>query len=89
MTEIVPLPRVESYVACNFSAGSADDRSGCVTVRDQWPVNDTRITVRTVLDHTEDGCSPEKIANDRFPGMPVDQARRIISLARQHAPQPA
>ena len=55
----------------------------------QWLVKDTRIPAQTVLDHTEDGYSPEEIAHDLFPGMTADQARRIIAFARQHAPHPA
>ena len=58
-------------------------------VSGQWLVKDTRIPVQTVLDHAEDGYSPEEIANELFPGMTPDQARRIISYARLHAPHPA
>jgi uncharacterized protein (DUF433 family) len=58
-------------------------------VSGRWLVVGTRIPAETVIDHAEAGFSPEQIANELFPGMTVDQARRIIDYARQHAPSPA
>ena len=48
----------------------------------------TRILAQGVVDNAED-CTPEELANEHFPGLGVERARRIIAFAKQHAPHPA
>ena len=52
-------------------------------------VKGTRILADGVVVNAESGISPEELANEHFPGLGVDRARRIIAFARQHAPHPA
>lgn len=52
-------------------------------------VKGTRILAGGVVVNAESGLTPEEIANEIFPGLGVDRARRIIAFARQHAPHPA
>ena len=49
----------------------------------------TRILADGVVVNAESGISPEELANEHFPGLGVERARRIIAFARQHAPHPA
>jgi uncharacterized protein (DUF433 family) len=51
-------------------------------VSGQWIVKNSRILADGVLDNADD-FSPEEIANDIFPGLGVERARRIIAFARQ------
>jgi uncharacterized protein (DUF433 family) len=55
-------------------------------VSGQWIVVGTRILADGVIDNAGD-FTPEEIANDIFPGLGVERARRIIAYARtrQHA----
>jgi len=53
-----------------------------------WLVKGTRIPAQAVLDNADD-CTPEQIATEIYQRLSVDQARRIIAFARQHAPHPA
>jgi uncharacterized protein (DUF433 family) len=57
-------------------------------VSGQWIVKGTRILADGVVENAAD-YSPEEIARDIFPGMSVDQARRIIAFARAKQPVPA
>ena len=59
-------------------------------VSGQWIVVGTRILADGVIVNAED-CTPEEIANDLFPGLGVERARRMIEYARrhQHASHPA
>lgn len=52
-------------------------------------VKNTRILADGVIVNAESGISPEELANEHFPGLGVERARRIIAFARQHAPHPA
>jgi uncharacterized protein (DUF433 family) len=52
-------------------------------------VTGTRILADSVVVNAERGISPEELANEHFPGLGVERARRIIEFARQHAPHPA
>jgi len=52
-------------------------------------VKGTRILADGVVVNAESGISPEELANEHFPGLGVERARRIIAFARQHAPHPA
>ncbi len=47
-------------------------------------VKGTRILAQGVFENAEDGLTPEFIAEEIFPGLGVDRARRIIEYARQH-----
>jgi uncharacterized protein (DUF433 family) len=58
-------------------------------VSGQWTVVGTRILADGVIDNAETGVTPEELANEIFPGLRVERARRIIDYARQHAPYPA
>src|SRR3954451_5728126 len=49
----------------------------------------TRILAQGVIDNAEDGYTPEELANEHFPGLGVERARRIIAFAKRHAPHPA
>jgi uncharacterized protein (DUF433 family) len=49
------------------------------------PVKGTRILADGVIVNADSGISPEEIANDLFPGLGVERARRLIAFARQHA----
>jgi uncharacterized protein (DUF433 family) len=51
-------------------------------VSGQWIVVGTRILADGVIDNADD-CTPEEIANELFPGLGVERARRIIAYARQ------
>ncbi len=48
------------------------------TVSGQWIVKGTRILADGVIENAED-CTPEEIAGELFPGLDVEQARRIIA----------
>ena len=52
-------------------------------------VKGTRILADGVVVNAESGISPEELANEHFPGLGVERARRIIAFARQHASHPA
>lgn len=52
-------------------------------VSGQWIVRGTRILADGVVENATD-LSPEEIADDLFPGLGVERARRIIAYARQH-----
>ena len=74
----------------------AMDWSGCDDVEQipgkvsgQPVVAGTRILAQGVIDNAEDGYSAEDLANEHFPGLGVERARRIIAFARQNAPHPA
>jgi len=56
-------------------------------VSGQWIVRGTRILADGVIDNADD-CTPEEIANELFPGLEVERARRIIAYARQHDRHP-
>ena len=58
-------------------------------VSGQWIVVGTRILAQGVIDNAEDGYTPEELADEHFPGLGVERARRIIAFAKQHAPHPA
>jgi len=58
-------------------------------VSGQWIVVGTRILAQAVIDNAEDGYTPEELADEHFPGLGVERARRIIAFAKQHAPHPA
>ena len=49
-------------------------------------VKGTRILADGVVVNAESGLTPEEIANEIFPGLGVDRARRVIAFARQHTP---
>lgn len=49
----------------------------------------TRILAQGVIDNAEDGYTPEELADEHFPGLGVERARRIIEFAKQHTPHPA
>ena len=66
------------------------DWSGCPDVEripgkvsGQWIVVGTRILADGVVENAEDGMTPEFIAEELFPGLGSDRARRIIEYARQ------
>jgi uncharacterized protein (DUF433 family) len=72
------------------------DWSGCDDVEripgkvsGQPIVKGTRILADGVVVNAESGISAEELANEHFPGLGVERARRIIAFARQHAPHPA
>ncbi len=46
-------------------------------------VKGTRVLADGVVVNAESGLTPEEIANEIFPGLGVDRARRIIAFARQ------
>jgi uncharacterized protein (DUF433 family) len=79
-----------------FSEAGMIDWTGCPDV-EQIPgkvsgepvVKGTRILADGVVVNAESGLTPEEIANEIFPGLGVDRARRIIAFARQHARHPA
>ena len=52
-------------------------------------VKGTRILADSVVVNANSGISPEELANEHFPGLGVERARRIIAFARQHASHPA
>jgi uncharacterized protein (DUF433 family) len=58
-------------------------------VSGQWIVVGTRILAQGVIDNAEDGYTPEELADEHFPGLGVERARRIIAFAKQHAAHPA
>jgi uncharacterized protein (DUF433 family) len=58
-------------------------------VSGQWIVVGTRILADGVIDNANAGVLLEKLANEVFPGLGLDRARRILAYARQHAPRPA
>jgi uncharacterized protein (DUF433 family) len=58
-------------------------------VSGQWIVVGTRILAQGVIDNAEDGYTPEELADEHFPGLGVERARRIIAFAKQHTPHPA
>jgi uncharacterized protein (DUF433 family) len=57
-------------------------------VSGQWIVVGTRILAQGVIDNAEDGYTPEELADEHFPGLGVERARRIIAFAKQRAPHP-
>jgi uncharacterized protein (DUF433 family) len=58
-------------------------------VSGQHIVKGTRLLAEGVVINAESGMTPEQIANEIFPGLGVDQARRIIAFASRHATHPA
>jgi uncharacterized protein (DUF433 family) len=58
-------------------------------VSGQPTVKGTRILAQGVVENAEDGYTPEELANEHFPGLGVERARRIIAFARRHARHPA
>ena len=49
----------------------------------------TRVPADSLVEHVESGYTPEEIALDIFPSVPVSRVRRIIEFAEQHAAHPA
>lgn len=56
-------------------------------VSGQWIVKGTRILADGVIENADDS-TPEEIANELFPGLGVERARRIIEYARRQARHP-
>ncbi len=55
-----------------------------------WLVKGTRILIQGVVDNAEAGCTADELADEIFPGLGVDRARRIIAYAKaQRVPHPA
>ncbi len=72
------------------------DWSGCTDVEripgkvsGQWIVKNTRILADGVIENADAGCTPEELADEIFPGLGVERARRLIDYARQHVAHPA
>ena len=64
------------------------DWSGCEDVERQtgkvsgaWVVRGTRVPADAVVENAEDGFTPEEIAEDIFPGVPVERVRAVIRFA--------
>lgn len=79
-----------------MNASTEIDRTDCPDIEwiagkvsGQPIVKGTRILADGVLVNAESGISPEELANEHFPSLGVERARRIIAFARQHASHPA
>jgi uncharacterized protein (DUF433 family) len=79
-----------------MSASTEIDWTGCPDVErvpgkvsGQPIVKGTRILADGVVVNAESGISPEELADEHFPGLGFERARRIITFARQCTPRPA
>ena len=54
-----------------------------------WVVRGTRVPADAVIENAEDGYAPEEIAEDIFPGVPVERVRAVIRFAKLHEAHPA
>jgi uncharacterized protein (DUF433 family) len=50
-------------------------------------VKGTRILADGVVVNADSGLTPEEIANEIFPGLGIERARRIIDFAGRHSRQ--
>jgi uncharacterized protein (DUF433 family) len=50
-----------------------------------WVVRGTRVPADVVIDNGVDGFTPEEIATEIYPTVPVAAVRRIITFAQRHA----
>jgi uncharacterized protein (DUF433 family) len=51
-------------------------------VSGQWLVRGTRIPADALIENAEDGFSPEQIAAEIYPSIPVGRVRNIIAYAK-------
>lgn len=49
----------------------------------------TRVPADSLIEHVEDGFTPEEITTEIFPSVPLSRARRILEFAGLHVPRAA
>ena len=49
-----------------------------------WVVKGTRVPADAIVENAGEGFTPEDLAEDFYPTVPVDSIRRILSFARTH-----
>ena len=64
-----------------------ESKSGVVS--GAWVVRGTRVPADAVIDNADDGFTPEEIATEIYPTVPVAAVRQIIAFARQRHARPA
>jgi uncharacterized protein (DUF433 family) len=63
-----------------------DVESNAGVVSGAYVVKGTRVPVDAIIDNADDGFSPEEIAAEIYPTVPVAAVRQIVAFApRQHA----
>jgi uncharacterized protein (DUF433 family) len=63
-----------------------DVESNSGVVSGAYVVKGTRVPADAIIDNADDGFSPEEIATEIYPTVPVAAVRRIVASAhRQHA----
>lgn len=49
----------------------------------------TRVPADSIVEHVDDGYSPEEITTEIFPSVPLSRALRILEFAGRHVPSAA
>lgn len=49
----------------------------------------TRVPADSIIEHAEDGFTPQEIATEIFPSVSLSRALRILDYARRHVPRAA
>ena len=52
-------------------------------------VKGTRVQPESILEHVEDGFTPEEIVTEIFPTVSLSRALRVLAYARRHVPSAA
>lgn len=70
-------------------SGCPDVESDAERVSGAWVVVGTRVPADSLVEHAEDGFSPEEIVTEIFPSVPLSRARRVLAYADAHDPRAA
>lgn len=54
-----------------------------------WVVKGTRVQADAIVENAAEGFSPEEIATEIFPTVPVEKIERILRFARAYDTHPA
>lgn len=51
----------------------------------EWVVKSTRVPADAIVENAAEGYTPEQIATDLYPTVPLDAVRRILKFAKPRA----
>ena len=54
-----------------------------------WVVKGTRVQADAIVENAAEGFSPEEIAEEIFPTVPVERIERVLQFASAHDTHPA
>lgn len=54
-----------------------------------WVVKGTRVQADAIVENAAEGYTPEEIATEIFPTVPVERVKRVLDFARARVSHPA